>query len=60
MWVAALLTPAIAHAQAEPPVTVSSQIADVAVTVYRAPNRGGGGIDRTGRRGSPSSPRRAR
>lgn len=45
MWFAALLAPAPALAQAEPPVVVSSTIDDVAVTVYRDPNRGSGGID---------------
>lgn len=47
-FAAALLAPLPALAQIaapEPPVVVSSAIADVAVTVYRAPNRGGGGID---------------
>ena len=44
--VAALLTPASALAQpGERPVVVSSQISNVAVTVYRAPDRGGGRID---------------
>lgn len=46
--VAALLAPATALAQnarPEPAVVVSSSIANVAVTVYRAPDRGGGGID---------------
>ncbi|WP_374523875.1 DUF4139 domain-containing protein [Sphingopyxis sp.] len=48
IFASALLAPVPALAQAaapERPVVVSSQIADVAVTVYRAPNRGGGGID---------------
>lgn len=45
MFVAALLAPMLAHAQAEPPVVVSSSIANTAVTVYRAPDRGGGGIN---------------
>jgi hypothetical protein len=44
--VAALtLAPQPAIAQAERPVVVSSAIANAAVTVYRAPNRGAGGID---------------
>jgi hypothetical protein len=44
--VAVLLAPMPAFAQpGERPVVVSSQIADVAVTVYRAPNRGDGGIN---------------
>nr|HMN54342.1 hypothetical protein [Sphingopyxis sp.] len=45
---AALLAPVPTLAQTaapERPVVVSAQIADVAVTVYRAPNRGGGAID---------------
>ncbi len=44
-FVAALLAPVGARAQAEPPVVVSSSIANTAVTVYRAPDRSGGGID---------------
>ena len=45
MWVAALLAPAPALAQTSAPVTVSAKIDDAAVTVYRAPSRGGGPID---------------
>ncbi|WP_428678417.1 DUF4139 domain-containing protein [Sphingopyxis sp.] len=54
IYAAALMAPVSALAQTgaqtgartgERPVVVSSQIANVAVTVYRAPNRGGGGID---------------
>ncbi|WP_428631069.1 DUF4139 domain-containing protein [Sphingopyxis sp.] len=44
-WIAALLAPVMARAQAEPAVTVSTKIDDAAVTVYRAPNRGGGPIN---------------
>ena len=44
-WGAALLAPLPALAQAEPPVVVSARIDDAAVTVYRAPNRGGGPIN---------------
>ena len=42
---AALWAPLPAQAQAERPVVVSAEIAKAAVTVYRAPNRGAGGID---------------
>lgn len=42
---ALLLAPSLAVAQADRPVTVSADIAKAAVTVYRAPNRGAGGID---------------
>jgi len=42
---AALSAPVSAYAQAEPAIVVSSQITNVAVTVYRAPDRGGGGIN---------------
>lgn len=49
---AALLAPLPALAQApaqkpalQAPVVVSSALANVAITVYRAPNRGGGGIN---------------
>ncbi|WP_447749993.1 DUF4139 domain-containing protein [Sphingopyxis fribergensis] len=45
----ALAAPSPLFAQAEPPpqppIVVSAKIADAAVTVYRAPNRGGGPID---------------
>jgi hypothetical protein len=44
MWIAVLLAPAPALAQ-DAPVVVSSRIDNAAVTVYRAPNRGGGAID---------------
>lgn len=44
-WVAALMAPVPAFAQADQPVVISSAIEDVAVTVYRAPNRGSGGIN---------------
>lgn len=47
-WMAALVVPVSALAQApasDPAVVVSSQIQDVAVTVYRAPNRGAGPIN---------------
>lgn len=44
-WVAALLAPPSALAQTEPAITVSAKIDDAAVTVYRAPNRGGGPIN---------------
>jgi hypothetical protein len=43
-WVAAL-APAPVLAQQAPAVVVSSRIDDVAVTVYRAPNRGAGPIN---------------
>jgi hypothetical protein len=43
-WIAALLAPAVTAAQ-ERPVVVSSDIANAAVTVYRAPDRSGGAID---------------
>lgn len=42
---AALLAPLPVRAQADRPVVVSAEIAKAAVTVYRAPNRGTGGID---------------
>jgi len=42
---AALLAPALTVAQASPPIVVSAKIDDAAVTVYRAPNRGGGPIN---------------
>lgn len=45
LWVAALLASAPALAQASAPVVVSAKIDDAAVTVYRAPSRGGGPID---------------
>ena len=44
-WLAALLAPGAARAQAEPAIVVSAKIDDAAVTVYRAPNRGGGPIN---------------
>lgn len=44
-WVAALLAPGLAFAQSPAPVVVSAKIDDAAVTVYRAPSRGGGPID---------------
>lgn len=44
-WLAALLAPVPALAQAEPAIVVSAKIDDAAVTVYRAPNRGGGPIN---------------
>ncbi|MDO9367052.1 MAG: hypothetical protein Q7T68_00630 [Sphingopyxis sp.] len=44
-WLAALLAPLPALALPEPPIVVSAKIADAAVTVYRAPNRGGGPIN---------------
>lgn len=44
-WIAALLAPVSARAQAEPAIAVSAKIDDAAVTVYRAPNRGGGAIN---------------
>jgi hypothetical protein len=44
-WIAALLAPGTALAQAEPAIVVSAKIDDAAVTVYRAPNRGGGAIN---------------
>ena len=44
-WVTAFLAPMPALAQASAPVVVSSTIDDAAVTVYRAPNRGGGAIN---------------
>lgn len=43
--VAALIAPAAALAQPAPPIVVSAATQDVAVTVYRAPDRGGGPID---------------
>jgi hypothetical protein len=42
---AALIAPVSALAQADPAIVVSSKIDDAAVTVYRAPNRGGGPIN---------------
>ena len=45
IWVAALLVPAPALAQVSAPIAVSAKIDDAAVTVYRAPSRGGGPID---------------
>lgn len=45
IWVAALIAPAPALAQASAPIAVSAKIDDAAVTVYRAPSRGGGPID---------------
>ena len=45
IWVAALLAPAPVLAQASTPIAVSAKIDDAAVTVYRAPSRGGGPID---------------
>lgn len=42
---AALLALGAARAQAEPAIVVSAKIDDAAVTVYRAPNRGGGPIN---------------
>lgn len=45
IWAAALAAPAPALAQATAPVVVSAKIDDAAVTVYRAPDRGGGAID---------------
>lgn len=45
MWIAALLAPAPLSAQASAPIAVSAKIDDAAVTVYRAPSRGGGPID---------------
>ena len=45
LWVAALLAPAPLFAQASAPIAVSAKIDDAAVTVYRAPSRGGGPID---------------
>ena len=45
IWVAALLAPMPALAQADPAVVVSSRIDDAAVTVYRAPSRGAGPIN---------------
>ncbi|MBL0915435.1 MAG: hypothetical protein IBJ13_07945, partial [Sphingopyxis sp.] len=42
--IAALLAPLAVQAQ-DAPIVVSSAIEDTAVTVYRSPNRGGGGID---------------
>ncbi|MBW8297586.1 hypothetical protein [Sphingopyxis sp.] len=44
-WIAALLAPGLAIAQAEPAIIVSAKIDDAAVTVYRAPNRGRGAIN---------------
>ena len=44
-WLAALLAPGAARAQAEPAIVVSAKIEDAAVTVYRAPNRSGGPIN---------------
>ncbi|MBK6412048.1 hypothetical protein [Sphingopyxis sp.] len=44
-WIAALLAPVSARAQAEPAIVVSANIDEAAVTVYRAPNRGGGAIN---------------
>ena len=44
-WGAALLAPAPALAQASAPIVVSAKIDDAAVTVYRAPDRGGGPIN---------------
>lgn len=44
-WVAAMLAPPSALAQTAPTITVSAKIDDAAVTVYRAPNRGGGPIN---------------
>ncbi|WP_332819438.1 DUF4139 domain-containing protein [Sphingopyxis sp.] len=43
-WVAALLAPLPVLAQT-PPIVISAKIDDAAVTVYRAPSRGGGPID---------------
>lgn len=47
IWAAVLAVPAPAPAlaQAPAPVVVSAKIDDAAVTVYRAPDRGGGAID---------------
>lgn len=45
LWSAALLAPLPALAQAAPQVAVSAKIDDAAVTVYRAPSRGGGPIN---------------
>lgn len=45
LGIAALLAPLPALAQQAPTVVVSSRIDDVAVTVYRAPNRGAGPIN---------------
>jgi hypothetical protein len=45
VWIAALLAPGQAFAQAEPAIVVSAKIDDAAVTVYRAPNRGRGAIN---------------
>lgn len=45
IWAAALLAPPPALAQTERPIVVSAAAQDVAVTVYRAPNRGSGPID---------------
>ncbi len=42
---AALIAPLPALAQGEPVIAVSAKIDDAAVTVYRAPNRGGGPIN---------------
>lgn len=44
-WIAALLAPGTALAQAEPAIVVSAKIDDAAVTIYRAPNRGAGPIN---------------
>ena len=45
LWSAALLAPLPALAQAAPQIAVSAKIDDAAVTVYRAPSRGGGPIN---------------
>ena len=45
IWAAALLAAPSALAQTERPIVVSAAAQDVAVTVYRAPNRGSGPID---------------
>ncbi len=44
-WITALLAPPSALAQTAPTIAVSAKIDDAAVTVYRAPNRGGGPIN---------------
>ncbi|WP_231732676.1 MULTISPECIES: DUF4139 domain-containing protein [unclassified Sphingopyxis] len=44
-WVTALFAPMPALAQVSVPIAVSAKIDDAAVTVYRAPSRGGGPID---------------
>ncbi len=45
IWAAVLAVPAPALAQTPAPVVVSAKIDDAGVTVYRAPDRGGGAID---------------